>query len=87
MTDNNYTPTEAAMLRVLADGQAHTREELHACVPDELSAMSAIHRHISAIRKRLRLSGQTIVCELRNRRHYYRHVVLLDGLSNGGDRA
>lgn len=82
MPDNIYTPTEAAMLRVLADGQAHLREELHSCLPDELSSLSAIHRHISSIRKRLRLSGQTIVCELRNRRYYYRHVVLL---SDGGD--
>ncbi len=82
MPDNTYTPTEAAMLRVLADGQAHLREELHSCLPDELSSLSALHRHISSIRKRLSLSGQTIVCELRDRKHYYRHVVLL---SDDGD--
>ncbi len=85
MADNQYTPTETAMLRVLADGQAHLREELHSCLPDELSSLSAIHRHISSIRKRLSLSGQTIVCELRNRRYYYRHVVLLSYVSNGSD--
>ena len=85
MTNNGYTPTELAILRLLSDGQAHALSELHQCLPDELSALSAVYVHVSNIRKRLRLSGQTIVCEIANRRCYYRHVVLLGNVSDGSD--
>lgn len=81
--NDTFTPTQQAMLRVLADGQAHTREELHACLPDELGAVSNIHRHLCAIRKWLRPIGQDVVCQLRNRRIYYRHICLLASANNG----
>lgn len=85
MSLNGYTPTELAILRLLSDGQAHALGELHKCLPDELSAQSAVYRHVSSIRKRLRPSGQTIVCEIANRKCYYRHIVLLGNVSDGSD--
>ena len=77
MTSNGFTPTQQAMLDVLADGKPHTFDELKDCLPDELGVTENIFRHISAIRKRIRLQGQEIVCEFANRRKYYRHIVLL----------
>lgn len=70
----SFTPTQQAMLNVLADGLPHRREELHACLPDELGALTNIHRHLVAMRKLLRPEGQEIICQLLNRRYYYRLV-------------
>lgn len=77
MNDNGFTKTQNAMLAVLSDGQPHTREELHKCLPDELSEMSAVRFHISNIRKVLRPKGQDIVCELKYGKIHYRHVRII----------
>ena len=78
MSDNNrFTPTQRAILNVLADGQPHTREELHACLPDELGAVSNIKRHLSAMRKVLRLRDEDILCQYYNHAYQYRHIKLL----------
>ena len=74
---NDFTLTQQAMLDVLADGLPHTREELHACLPDELGPLGNIRRHLVAIRKVLRPKGHDIVCERVRRRSHYRHVRLL----------
>lgn len=79
---NGFTPTQILMLGVLSDGLPHTFDELHACLPDELSEEKSIRRHITAIRKVLRLQGQEIICEFAKRRKYYRHIVLLSSGSS-----
>lgn len=72
---NGYSKTQLAMLEVLADGMAHTREELHAvCGP---SSLNVVKTHVARLRKHLRLQGQDIICELAKRRVCYRHVRLL----------
>ena len=76
--NNTCTPTQRAMLDVLADGLPHTREELHACLPDELGVIGNIRPHITAIRKVLRPRGQDIICETAYRRTRYRHVRMLN---------
>ncbi len=75
----NITPTQTRMLEVLADGLPHTRQELHKCLNDELSPLTAIHDPISKLRKVLRPIGQDIVCELAPNKGgiKYRHVRLL----------
>jgi DNA-binding CsgD family transcriptional regulator len=74
----SFTPTEQRILDVLADGMPHTREELAACLWDELAERSTIKFHISKMRSRLQAQGTTIVCELGfARKFYYRHVRLL----------
>jgi hypothetical protein len=74
---SEWTPTQARMLKVLSDGMPHHRDELKACLHDELGSVSNIKAHLTAIRARLRRSGQDIVCQFHNGRYYYRHVVLL----------
>lgn len=77
---NTFTPTESRLLAVLADGQPHSRRELHACLPDDLGALSNIQPHLTVLRRRLRLRGEDIVCELNTNGHpgiRYRHVRLL----------
>lgn len=76
----HFTPTESRMLAVLADGLPHSRAELHACLFDDLGPLSNVNCHLTAIRRKLRPAGQTIVCELRRLGICYRRVRLfVDG--------
>ncbi len=77
MTASSFTPTQQAMLDILADGLPHTRRELHACLPDELGALSNIQIHLSKMRKTLRQDGEDIICCLVNRSICYRYVRLI----------
>ena len=77
MVGNGFTPTENAMLRVLRDGMPHSREELHACLPDPLNELNRIQIHISNIRRKLRPIRENIVCELCEGKPHYRHIRLL----------
>lgn len=70
------TKTQNAMLEILSDGLPHHRDELHAlCGP---SCAGVVSQHLQGVRKKLRMFGQDIICELRNRTTYYRHVRLLN---------
>jgi hypothetical protein len=70
-----------SMLRLLGDGMAHTREELHAlCGP---SNMEVINDHISDLRKLLRPKGEDIICVLYKRKIAYRWVRLIGSANNG----
>ncbi len=81
---NDYTPTQQRLLSVLADGLSHTRAELRACINDELAGPGALWSHLHLLRKRLRPSGEDVICELRNGRIIcYRHVRLLASSTDG----
>ena len=82
-SNNGYTPTQRAMLNILADGKPHTRHELHTCLMDDLGALSNINFHICVIRGKLRPKGMDIICELSNRRIMYRQVRLLGSTHDG----
>lgn len=71
MAHNGYTPTQQRMLTVLADGKSHAREELVACLNDELSNLNVM---MYTLRCRLRPIGQDVACELVNGATYYRQV-------------
>ncbi len=79
MDTNGFTPTQRRMLEVLADGLPHRREELRACLEDELASIETMRKHIGAMRKLLRTDGHDIVCISggRQRAGQYQHVVLL----------
>lgn len=80
---NGFTPTQRAILQVLSDGLPHRREELHACLPDELGPQRNIRAHITAIRKILRPRGEDVVCEYGRFGFGYRHVRLLANAYDG----
>ncbi len=77
MDRSRFTPVELRMLDVLADGMPHTRRELHACLEDDLGSLSNVQRHVHSIRKKLRPSGQDVVCVWSNGPVCYRQVRLL----------
>lgn len=72
-----FTEVESRMLDVLKDGGPHTRQELLACLNDDQAEVRNIYAHVSSIRKKLRVRGQDIVCEIRGYARFYRHVRLL----------
>lgn len=78
-----FTPTQKRMLEVLADGAYHRREELHACLGDELSPISSIRVYLSNMRKLLRPQGETISCETRDGVTYYRHARIVASPNDG----
>ncbi len=61
VTMNGFTPTEGKIMAILGDGLLHSREELHACLPDELGKRDNLKVHLSNIRKKLNPIGQDIV--------------------------
>jgi hypothetical protein len=71
------------MLAVLADGMPHKRQELIDCIGDELADYNNLHPHLTAIRRIIRPMGHDIICQLVNRQHHYRHVLLLPSAYNG----
>ncbi len=58
----SLTPTQARLLQVLNDGATHRREELVACLDDELSDLINFYMHIHKLRAKLRVIGQVVTC-------------------------
>lgn len=73
----NFTPVEERLLKVFSDGLPHDRDELLGCLGDTEATFQNVQNHISNLRKKLSQRGQTILCEVRSRRYYYRHIRLL----------
>jgi hypothetical protein len=60
MDGNHFSPTQQAILDLLSDGRAHSVEELHECLSDDLSPTTAIYHHVSVIRSKLRPKGEGV---------------------------
>jgi hypothetical protein len=81
MKNDGFTATQRKMLEVLSDGLPHSREELHACLPDELGPLSNIRAHLVVIRKVLLRRGEHVAAEMGWKgKISYRHVRLLKGV-------
>lgn len=63
---------KARIMKILCDGNEHTREELSACLGDELSPKRSVGVHISLMRQTLRQQGLTIACRKHGGRYLYR---------------
>lgn len=73
-----FTTTQLKMLDVLRDGEPHHKRELHACLPDDLAAMNAVHFHISTIRNLIRDAGYLIMIQFQGYTAMYRLVKTVD---------
>jgi|SRR5580658_10449155 hypothetical protein len=74
----SFTPVQQRIMDLLSDGLPHTRREIHGCLRDEQSKVSAIGVHISDIRKKVLPTGYTFVCTLSSRKIRYRYVQLVN---------
>lgn len=63
-------------MALLDDGLPHSIQEIRDYL-DEFMAKSTVAGHVFNIRKKLKPTGHAIVAEMRNRKTYYRHVILL----------
>jgi len=84
---NGLTPTQRRLYDALADGEPHSLRELLRLLdapPGERAdaltfktAYATLQNHVKNLRKRVRLKGQDIVCQLIWRRRNYRLVRVL----------
>lgn len=56
-----FTPTERRLFDLLNDGQLHSVEELHGCLPNGDTAVNGLHAHISNLRRNLTRFNKAIV--------------------------
>lgn len=77
-----YTPTEKRILNLLSDGEAHLIKDMISCLEDELSDSKTVTVHITNIRSKLP-RDEWIVCEVKHRKTYYRHIIKYNQQSNG----
>ena len=75
----HLTRTQAKIMNLLADGLPHTREEVFACLVDELTALTTISTHIYNLRLKLRHRGHDIIARKVNGRWSYQQVRLIAG--------
>lgn len=80
---NGYTPTETRILDLLRDGLPHRREEVFACLDDDLAQMDAIYPHVCRLRRKLQEHGQDILAVTTGRRTLYQQVRLLNSANDG----
>lgn len=71
--DYRLTKTERKILDLLAGGPPRSVPELHACLPDELSNLSAVCYHICHLRQKIRPFGEDIVTVREMGVTYYVH--------------
>lgn len=80
---SRLSPIQQRMLQVLSDGLPHSREAMLECLQDDQCSLTGHLAHLTAIRKVLRLKGEDVLCEYRQRRPFYRHVRLLPSAYDG----
>lgn len=86
---DGFTPTQSRILRVLADGKRHSKDELLSDGradndPDkQVMDVETLYVHICNIRKILNPRAEDIIVESYQRRPYYRWVRLLYPESRG----
>lgn len=72
------TTTQREIVRILADGERHEREDLTGTiVTDSENKLRSLSTHLSKMRKVLRPAGLDIICELFEQRIHYRLVRLV----------
>ena len=73
----DLTPTENRIWKLLSDNKAHTREEIHGCLWDEMSNLATIQYHISNLRGKVKRIDWEIILELRGFQKLYRRIPIL----------
>lgn len=79
-----FTNVESRMMELLGDGHPHRPDELHTCLWDREGPVSNVNIHISNLRKKLRPTGQDIICQQLDGRSHFRLVRLTASHARGG---
>lgn len=70
-----FSPTQARLFAVLADGLPHSPEELCAVIDSE-ATMANLKPHLSVMRRSLRPDGDDVLPVYYNRKLHYQYVGL-----------
>jgi hypothetical protein len=70
------TATQRRVLALLSDGMPHTKEQIRACLHDDMGSLDNVKVFIYYLR-RILPPGQAIICENTGKGTRYRHVRLL----------
>ena len=65
------TPVQSRIWQLLQDGQEHSREDIHKCLWDDQSPISAVNYHITQLRTIAHRKGMGIVLRRRGDVTYY----------------
>lgn len=82
-TMEKFTPTQQRILELLSDGLRHKRDEVLACLGDDMASLDTMQIHIVYLRKKLNPKGTDIVCQVYNGGYYYRHIRMLVNPNDG----
>lgn len=84
------TETEQKMFVLLQDGLPHRRDEVLGCLREKYQTdedgnkqYNTIQSHLMRIRKKLRVRGMSVICELKSRQIHYRMIRLIGSAVNG----
>jgi hypothetical protein len=69
ITLDQLTTIQKRMLRILEDGEPHSREELHKCLQDELASLAAIQHHLDIIKRAVSHKNWILRCVLLGGNH------------------
>lgn len=74
---DKYNATQRRILQFLSDGLPHKTKDVLKEVLDEFGTIENLRVHVSQLRAKLRMIGEDILCEYKDRGFWYRHVRLL----------
>lgn len=72
-----FTPTQQAILDVLADNKLHRRQELLDCLDDPIKHRNSLKPVLYRLRKKLKPLGRRIDCVFCDRGFWYRQSPIL----------
>jgi hypothetical protein len=78
-----FIPLQVHILEILKDGESHFIDDIMRELSERMDYQHdrrTVSAYISTVREKLETAGETIMCEIRNRRIFYRHVVLLTAI-------
>lgn len=71
------TPTERRIFELLSDGRPHRKQELFACMDDELAEWTAVKRRLTCLRKKIRDDGLEIICQVIDYHYAFRLMAVV----------
>jgi len=75
---NGFTPTQERLVRAIADGKGHRRDELLKCLDDPLATMQNLYQQMSRLRIKLLTHDLDVVYVCEGRKRFYRLVRPVD---------
>ena len=75
---NGFSPTQQAIMNVLADGKIHSRNEVMECLDDPEPTYNQLNQALFRLRKKLEPRGKYIDCVIQGTRRYYRFATFVE---------